>query len=99
MELELRRNRVRAGCMDELLDSWWSQVPPLRAQFGFELLGAWVTADGSELVWILGYDGPDGFDVADRRYYESPERAALDPDPAQWFESSDQVRLRPIDRS
>ena len=96
MELELRRNRIRARCMDEFLDAWLRGVVPLRRRFGFTLVGAWVVEDADELVWILGYDGADGFDHADRRYYSSPERAALDPDPAQWFESSEGVRIRPV---
>ena len=85
--------------MPELLAAWTGQVPALRRRFGFEVLGAWVTEDDTELVWLLSYDGPDGFDEADRRYYASPERAALDPDPAQWFEDSTAVRLRPLPRA
>jgi hypothetical protein len=65
---------------------------PLR----FTVLGAWVVEEADELVWILGYDGADGFADADRRYYASPERVALDPDPAQWFVSSECVRLRQV---
>ena len=96
MELELRRNGIRAGCIDELVESWLHGVVPLRRRFGFTFLGAWVVEDADELIWILGYDGTDGFDNADRRYYASPERGALDPDPAQWFVSSEAVRLRQI---
>ena len=59
-------------------------------------VGAWVADDKDEFVWILSYDGPDGFDAADARYYASPARAALDPDPAQWFETVEHVRLRAI---
>lgn len=96
MELELRRNRIRAGEMDAFLAAWAPQVPALRRRFGFELVGAWVVEGGDELVWILGYDGEDGFDAADRRYYASPERSALDPDPARFMETNDHVRLRPV---
>jgi len=32
-------------------------------------------------VWVVSYDGPD-WDAAQRAYYDSPERKALDPDPA-----------------
>lgn len=96
MEYELRRNRVRAGAMDDLLAAWLPQVPPLRRRFGFSFVGAWVVEGADELVWILGYDGDDGFDAADARYYASPERAAFDPEPSQWFESADHVRLRPV---
>jgi hypothetical protein len=96
MECELRRNRIRAGHVDECLRAWVDQVPALRRRFGFELVGAWFIDGSGELVWILGYDGPDGFEAADARYYASAERAALDPDPAQWFETSESVRMRPL---
>jgi hypothetical protein len=82
--------------MDVFLEAWLAGVVPLRRHFGFTLVGAWVIDDADELVWILGYDGPDGFDAADARYYASAERAALDPDPAHWFESTDTVRVRDI---
>jgi len=49
-----------------------------------------------EIVCIPGYDGPDGFDHTDGRYYASPDRASLDPDPPQWFESSESVRKRRV---
>jgi len=96
VELELRRSRIRAGCIDECLEAWLREVVPLRRRFGFTFLGAWVAEEAAELVWILGYEGSDGFANADRRYYASPERVALDPDPAQWFESSESVRLRQV---
>ena len=96
MELELRRNRIRAGCIDEFLQAWLGGVLPLRRRFGFTFLGAWVVDGSDEFVWILGYSGSDGFVNADRRYYASPERAALEPDPAQWFVSSEAVRLRQV---
>jgi hypothetical protein len=96
MEYELRTNRIRADHLDECLDAWLAGVVPLRRRFGFRFEGAWVTDAPSQLVWILGYDGPDGLHAADARYYSSAERAALDPDPAQWFETSEAVRLRPI---
>lgn len=96
MEYELRRNRIRSGEMDDFLDAWIAQVAPLRRRFGFGLFGAWVVDDKNEFVWILSYDGPDGFDAADARYYASTDRAALDPDPAQWMETVEHVRLRTI---
>jgi hypothetical protein len=82
--------------VNEFLDAWLRSVVPLRRRFGFTFVGAWLVEGADELVWILGYDGVDGFGDADHRYYASPERGALDPDPAQWFESSERVRLRQV---
>jgi len=96
MEYELRRNRISPDHLEEFLAAWLGGVVPLRRQFGFSFAGAWIIEGAGDLVWILGYDGPDGFDAADERYYASAERAALDPDPGQWFESAVQERIRPI---
>jgi hypothetical protein len=96
MEYELRRNRIEDGHIHDCVDAWLRGVVPLRRGFGFRFEGAWIAEGTSELVWILGYEGPDGFDAADARYYASAERARLDPDPAQWFISADAVRIRRI---
>jgi hypothetical protein len=96
VEYELRRNRIKAGHLDEFIDAWLSGVVPLRRRFGFRFGGAWIVEATGELVWILAYDGPDGFDAANERYYASTERLALDPDPAQWFESAHSERVRSI---
>jgi hypothetical protein len=85
-----------AGHVDECVKVWLSGVVPLRRRFGFAVSGAWIVEETRELVWVLAYDGDDGFEAADRRYYASHERAALEPDPAQWFESAQSERLRPI---
>jgi NIPSNAP len=96
LEYELRRHRIKPGHLEEFLDAWLGGVVALRRRFGFVFGGAWIVEDTGELVWILGYDGLDGFDAADERYYSSAERAALDPDPAQWLESAVQERMRSI---
>ena len=46
-----------------VLESWLHGVVPLRRRFGFTFQGAWVVEDADELIWILGYDGTDGFDM------------------------------------
>ena len=96
MDYELRRNRITAGHIDECVEAWLSGVVPLRRRFGFAIDGAWIVEATGELVWVLAYDGEDGFEAADRRYYASAERVALEPDPAQWFESAESERLRPL---
>jgi hypothetical protein len=47
------------------------------------VLGAWAVEETDEFVWVIAYDGPGTFEEADAAYYASPERVALDPDPAR----------------
>jgi hypothetical protein len=77
---QLRDYIVNAGAMDEWLTEWGQVVYPLRRQFGFEVVGAWVNRDENRFVWIIGHSD---FEARDRAYYESPERSGLDPDPAR----------------
>jgi len=79
---QLRIYRIQEGKMEEWLDGWTRGVRPLRLKFGFRIDGAWVVPDTDTFVWILSYDGPDGFEARDAEYYHSEDRKALRPDPA-----------------
>ena len=86
MELQVRLNKLKPGTSAAFLDAWLAGVYPLRQRFGFAFHGAWIDEESDTFLWILGYAGSDGFSAADSRYYASPERAALQPDPAQYFQ-------------
>jgi hypothetical protein len=58
--------------------------------------GAWRVEDAEEFVWIIGYDGAEGFAAADKRYYESEERKRMSPDPAQYIEAPVTEMMRSI---
>ncbi|HKC91008.1 MAG TPA: NIPSNAP family containing protein [Candidatus Limnocylindria bacterium] len=96
MEYQLRQFRIRAGSMDAFVDAWVRGVYPLRRKFGFTFAGAWRIEGADEFVWIIGYDGPEGFAVADRRYYESDERKRMSPDPAQYIEAPVNRMMRSV---
>jgi hypothetical protein len=89
MEYQLRVCTIKPGAMDEFVRAWRDTVYPLRLEFGFTIVGAWGIEETNTFVWILGYDGPEGFELADAAYYASEARAMLDPDPAQFFEKVD----------
>jgi hypothetical protein len=91
VEWQLRVYRIKDGELDDWVDEWRAHVAPLRRRFGFEILGPWV--DGDTFVWLLGYDGEDGFAAADARYYESGERKGVEPDPARHLASVEQRML------
>ncbi len=69
--------------MEEWLKEWNDKIVPLRQRFGFRIVGAWKSEDGDRFVWILRWDGEGTFEDADQKYYNSPERKAIDPDPAR----------------
>jgi hypothetical protein len=82
-EWRLRDYRVDPEHFEEFVEAWTAGVLPLRRRFGFRVL-AWALPEESRFVWLLGYAGPGSLDEADSRYYASPERAAVTPEPAQW---------------
>jgi NIPSNAP len=93
MTYQLRDYRVKEGAMDDWLDEWKATVYPLRRKFGFEVVGAWFSREENRFIWIIGHDD---FEAQDRRYYESPERAGLDPDPARHLAKTQTTLLTAI---
>ena len=46
-------------------------------------------------MWVISHDGD--FEAADQAYSTSPERKALDPDPARNIAEVDARLMRPVD--
>jgi hypothetical protein len=95
VDYQLRSYVVKRGEMDEWLTEWRSKVVPLRREFGFEIVGAWVIEQESRFVWIVAHD--DDFAARDKDYYASPERKAIAPDPARHLENVETKMMRSID--
>jgi len=71
-------------------------VLPLRQKFGFKIENAWVICERNEFVWIVSYDGTESWESKDAAYYNSPERKALNPDPARYIAQVNHWFLTPI---
>lgn len=89
MVSQLRMYKAKDGELDAFIAEWKAGVVPLRRKFGFRVEGAWAIRERNEFVWIIAYDGADGFAARDAAYYASPERKALKPDPARHLEHTD----------
>lgn len=95
-EWQLRDYRIADGHLQDFVAAWTAGVLPLRQRAGFRI-EAWSVPSESRFVWILVHDGPPSFAEADAAYYDSPERDALDPDPAQWIVEERSVVLVPVE--
>lgn len=71
--------------MNMFLEAWQKGVYPLRIKSGFKIEGAWVMKEKNKFIWILSYDGPEGFEAKDSAYYASQARTTLTPDPADYI--------------
>ena len=55
-----------------------------------------VIEERNEFVWIVSYDGPESWDAKQAEYYASPERAAVDPDPAQYIAKTERWFIKSV---
>lgn len=83
MVSQLRIYTINKGKMADFVKGWTAAVYPLHLKHGFKIERAEVIEERNEFVWIVSYDGPEDWDAKQAAYYGSPERAAVDPDPAQ----------------
>lgn len=83
MVSQLRMYRAKEGELDAFIEEWRAKILPLRRKFGFKVEGAWTKRETGEFIWIISYEGPEGFEARDAAYYDSPERKAVSPSPAR----------------
>lgn len=97
MEYQLREYRVKPGEMDEWVQEWREKIYPLRIKYGFRVIGAWVDDKENRFVWILGFDTLESsFADAEKRYFDSPERKTISPDPIRHLASTSQTMIRSV---
>jgi hypothetical protein len=87
---------IESGRLHQFVDEWRRLVVPLRRSFGFEVVGAWQVPADDLFVWVVSYGGPGDFAAADRAYYGSPQRAALNPSPARLIERAETRLMRAV---
>jgi hypothetical protein len=79
---EIRIYTIHPGKMDSFVSAWQKGVYPLRTKAGFKIENAWVVKESNKFIWVISYDGPEGFTAKDSAYYASQPRKVLQPDPA-----------------
>jgi hypothetical protein len=91
-EYQLRIYKIRIDHMAEFTEGWRTHIVPSRERFGFKIVTALANTENGDFVWILRWDGPEGYEAADRAYYESPRRKSISWDPAP-FIMADELRI------
>jgi hypothetical protein len=87
--------KIHPGKMDLWLEGWRTGVVPIREKLGFHVTQAWVIPEENTFLWMMAYDG-DNWAAQDAAYFVSPERKALDPDPAQYIAEMRQWFVTPV---
>jgi hypothetical protein len=93
---QLRMYGISEGKLPEFVQLWLTGVLPLRRKLGFTVDGAWTVRGEDRFVWIVSYDGESSFEAKNAEYYDSPERKALDPNPADLIEEAQEIMLSPV---
>ncbi len=97
MATQLRDYRIRAGDLDTFVREWTARLAPLRRAMGFEIPAAWTVPEEDRFLWLLAHPGGwDAFEAADAAYFASPERGAMNPDPARLIEVQRNLRLTDV---
>lgn len=97
MQEQLRIYTIKPGEMGNWIAEWRQSIAPLRRAQGFEVVDAWTVEGEDRFIWILRYDGPRSWKDADTAYYASPERKAMQPDPARHIAKAEQLMIRSVD--
>ncbi|WP_326599591.1 NIPSNAP family protein [Streptomyces sp. NBC_01803] len=93
---QLRTYTVREGMLDAWVERWRSQIVPLRLELGFEIGGAWTDRERNQFVWLISYDGPETFAERNALYWASPARAAMNLDPDDYVERTEERLVEPV---
>ena len=96
MPTQLRIYTINRGALDQWLSEWEQQIRPLRLRLGFAVLGAWTIRETNQFVWLLHYDGPESWGIADNTFHQSDERRNMNPDPARNIARIEQYFLEPV---
>ena len=94
MRQQLRIYTLAPGRYNEFLEVWRHDVVPLRQRHGFDVVAAWADTEADRFVWVVAHDGD--FAAAEQAYYDSPERAALDPPPSAFIVAADTAFVDPV---
>lgn len=83
MPLQLRLYTINKGALAQFAQEWDEKIRPLREELGFRIQGVWTCESTNQFIWLMGYDGPSSWDEKDKAYFDSPQRKAMQSDPAR----------------
>lgn len=98
MLVQVRTYKIKPGLMEEFVALWRDHVVPARAAHGYEVVGAWNDPEDGTFTWVVAHEAPDGWDAAEKAYYDSPERNGLPKNPADLMDGAETKVLTPVER-
>ena len=96
MVRQLRIYTINKGRLNDFVEGWKKFVYPLHLKHGYTIPLAEVIEERNEFVWIVAYDGPEDWETKQKAYYGSPERKAVDPDPARHIAKTERWFIKSV---
>ncbi len=96
IQSQLRIYDIKPGTMEEFAAKVEDELIPIRLDHGFTRCGPWIVEDTYQYAWVVHYDGPEGFEAADRRYYADPRRGEMTFNPMDYIDRVDARMLTPL---
>jgi hypothetical protein len=75
MITQVRIYTINRGMLDSWIQIFNEKIVPTSAQFGVNVIGAWVNRPQNEFIWVRTFDSEETL----KRYEDSPERATYTP--------------------
>ena len=80
---------------DEFVANFHRELVPLRTLYGFAVDAAFLAEDRTRFTWVTSHGGPEGWDAAERSYYDSPERKGISFAPGDYILDHDVTMVTP----
>ena len=96
MAAQLRIYRLDPERVEEFVTLWRDQIVPARRAAGFKVQGAWVSRDEAGFAWVVAHAGPETFEEASQKYYNSDARRAISPPPDEFIVEVDTVMVERV---
>lgn len=75
MVTQVRIYTINKGMLDSWIDLFNTRIVPTSAQYGVQVIGAWVNRPQNEFIWVRTFASDDVL----KTYENSAERAAYSP--------------------
>ncbi|HLF90470.1 MAG TPA: NIPSNAP family protein [Anaerolineales bacterium] len=97
MPLQLRTYTLHPGNLNEFVQLFHDQIAPLRQKVGFTIAAAWTAPETNQFIWLMAYEGSDDWETMNRKYFDSPERAAMSPNPSELIAKIEQIFVEKLE--
>ena len=87
---------INRGMMDSWLKLFEEHIRPLYSKLGVPVERTWVSEDGTEFIWVRGFQNAEEIPEKEAAYHSSPERQALGDQPMSHIAKIEVRMIEPV---